>query len=147
MTQRAKIEAVCADRGGEDWCLGERRRAYVLVGSPEDWRTVLASATEAAPVERVLDHGRWGEAWRLTIDGAERWYLVSGHWHHAERTQTVPFTGPIPARHPNPAAHGGVEIRETCRCGAVRRMAINCGRCEYGPWHRTGGISEAPDAP
>jgi hypothetical protein len=35
----------------------------------------------------------------------------------------------------NPAAHGGVELVETCQCGATRRVnSTGYGRREYGPW-------------
>lgn len=58
---------------------------------------------------------------------------------HRAESQSEPrcFVGPV-ARAPhtdeNPAAHGGIEVTETCRCGATRGVLINGRHEEQGPW-------------
>lgn len=59
----------------------------------------------------------------------------------AQRTTiTRGYRGPISsARRPNPIAHGGVCLVETCgRCGAEREANTNGGRVEQGMWQRAG---------
>jgi hypothetical protein len=61
--------------------------------------------------------------------------------YHCKHTKTGfgeprPFFGPV-ARgdHQNRAAHGNVELRETCEhCGMQRRVLSNNGHYEHGPW-------------
>jgi hypothetical protein len=65
--------------------------------------------------------------------------------HTADKTSEPRcFTGPVaggfsigsgdPSEY-NPAAHGNIEVTETCRCGAERRVLINQLHHEYGPWY------------
>lgn len=60
------------------------------------------------------------------------------HRHRAIRTVTRCFSGPV--RWPeNRAAHGNVEERSYCRCGAERRANVNGRHVERGAW------TEAPE--
>ncbi len=53
-----------------------------------------------------------------------------------ELTRERPFMGPVhnSVRGPNPAAHGGVTITESCRCGMERRINVNGRYREAGRW-------------
>lgn len=55
------------------------------------------------------------------------------HREQPKRTEERGFTAPV--AHPgNPAAHGGITRTEHCSCGAVRRVNVNFGHIESGPW-------------
>lgn len=56
------------------------------------------------------------------------------------QSSTVPFSGPVseqrPGSHYNPAAHGNIQVTETCRCGAQRHTLINGIHREHSGWTR-----------
>jgi len=58
-----------------------------------------------------------------------------GHQHTAQTEIEQPFfycvAGPDGC---NPAAHGGVILRQRCACGAIREVASNGGHVERGAW-------------
>ena len=66
--------------------------------------------------------------------------MTEHHTHAAIRTSAPkPFRGPVagwPAAE-NVAAHGNVEITETCSCGLVRECLVNGQHTEDGPWHES----------
>jgi len=66
--------------------------------------------------------------------------MTEHHTHAAIRTSAPkPFRGPVagwPAAE-NVAAHGNVEITETCSCGLVRECLVNGPHTEDGPWHES----------
>lgn len=55
----------------------------------------------------------------------------------AQESKPTCYMGPV-ARPPytdeNPAAHGNIQVTETCRCGAERKVLINGPHMEYSPW-------------
>lgn len=44
------------------------------------------------------------------------------------------YSGPIQGARENRAAHGNVQVIDTCSCGATRRTNVNQGHVERGPW-------------
>jgi len=58
------------------------------------------------------------------------------HKHHAKTSETRPFWGPVATgARANPAAHGGITRRETCSCGATRKVNVNGVHVEKGRWN------------
>ncbi len=70
--------------------------------------------------------------------------ITLDHKHHADRTDTFGYSGPVKTRHPNPAAYGGRCAVEVCKCGARRPTNINGDHREVGPW--SGGPRRQPAA-
>ena len=57
------------------------------------------------------------------------------HKHRAKTSETRAFTGPVAnGARENRAAHGGHTRRETCSCGATRRVNVNGSYVEWGEW-------------
>lgn len=57
----------------------------------------------------------------------------SGH-EAVSTSDPWPFSGPVNPRDENRAAHGGIGVTETCRCGAERSTLINGLHTETGRW-------------
>jgi hypothetical protein len=55
------------------------------------------------------------------------------HVHVATRVVVNAYTAPL-ADPPNPAAHGGICVREFCGCGAERATNRNNGNHETSDW-------------
>lgn len=53
--------------------------------------------------------------------------------HRPASARETCYSGPV-AEPENPAAHGNITVRETCRCGAVRAVNINQHHEERGAW-------------
>ena len=63
------------------------------------------------------------------------------HRHRAIRAQRQMRGYSSPVRNDNrqdPRAHGWVEYRDLCRCGAMRRSNVNQCFEEVGPWEEVG---------
>jgi len=59
-----------------------------------------------------------------------------GHVHKAKTSETRPFWGPVATgARENRAAHGGYTRRETCSCGATRKVNVNGAHVEKGRWN------------
>ena len=90
----------------------------------------------AAAYRAILDAAR---PVRLRLMVALAWDRVHACPGHLAETETVRgYTGPV-SRGENLAAHGGIEIRETCRCGAARSRLVNGLHTETGAW----GVDES----
>lgn len=58
----------------------------------------------------------------------------STHRHRSKISRDSAFFGSIVSAKPNPKAHGGHTITDTCTCGAVRMTNINGNHMERGKW-------------
>jgi hypothetical protein len=54
--------------------------------------------------------------------------------HEAVSTEERPFSECVSPHDCNGAAHGCIELREACSCGASRRVNVNQQHAESGPW-------------
>lgn len=120
VTEREVVLVVGGERKALTWSI---LRSCVSADNAPDIRslyeTVLSSARPrlTALVERKLT-GRIAECAS----------------HKAIKSVDRPFVGPV-VRDQNRAAHGGVCVVETCRCGARRATNVNGSHQEEGAWH------------
>lgn len=56
------------------------------------------------------------------------------HMHTVDSSRRTSYSAPVMGADWNPAAHGGVAVRELCACGAQRHVNVNGVHAEYGPW-------------
>lgn len=62
------------------------------------------------------------------------------HRHFPSSIQIRSFSGPV-SRRETPAAHGNVTEHQVCRCGARRRVNLNGGHREAGPWQAAAEVA------
>lgn len=60
---------------------------------------------------------------------------MKNHRHTVTHETTAGFAGPV-AHRQNHAAHGGITLRQTCTCGATRRVNVNQRHREAGTWRK-----------
>lgn len=57
------------------------------------------------------------------------------HHHRAHNSDERCYTHCVDPENCDPAAHGGITYRQTCRCGAERLINANNNVAELGRWY------------